>query len=161
MWGRLIRQGPPRKPYPASPSSAAGSCGVLPADGEPPTRAARPHPLGAPVSLPIMSQLPVMSSLVGTSWLSSSSQSERVTQTGPGEAESDRSLYPGSRSVSRGGLDWEEGVVSQDSPQGGWLFLVLAAPLIATPPNPRRLWVQRGQGQWEESLILQQDGSGC
>lgn len=51
--------------------------------------------------------------------------------------------------------------MSQDSPQGGWLFLVLAAPLIATPPNPRRLWVQQGQGQWEESLIRQQDGSGC
>ena len=56
---------------------------------------------------------------------------------------------------------WEEGVVSQDSPQGGWPFLVLAASLIATSPNPRRLWVQRGQGQWEESLIPQQDGSGC
>ena len=51
--------------------------------------------------------------------------------------------------------------MSQDSPQGGWLFLVVAAPLIATPPNPRRLWVQQGQGQWEESLIRQQDGSGC
>ena len=43
--------------------------------------------------------------------------------------------------------------MSQDSPQGGWPFLVLAASLIATSPNPRRLWVQRGQGQWEESLI--------
>ena len=51
--------------------------------------------------------------------------------------------------------------MSQDSPQGGWPFLVLAASLIATSPNPRRLWVQRGQGQWEESLIPQQDGSGC
>ena len=43
--------------------------------------------------------------------------------------------------------------MSQDSLQGGWPFLVLAASLIATSPNPRRLWVQRGQGQWEESLI--------
>ena len=51
------------------------------------------------------------------------------------------------------GLHWEEGVVSPDFPQGRWPFLVLAAPLIATLPNPGRLWVQRGQGQWEESLI--------
>ena len=51
--------------------------------------------------------------------------------------------------------------MSQDFPQGRWPFLVLAAPLRATPPNPRRLWVQRGQGQWEESLIPQQNGSGC
>ena len=90
----------------------------------------------------------------------SSSWSESVTQTGPGEVESDRSLTqaPG-QPAGWAGLGGGGGV-SGCSP--GWMsILMLAAPLIATPPNPRRLWVQRGQGQWEESLIPQQDGTGC
>ena len=73
------------------------------------------------MSLPVMSQLPVMSSLIGTSWLCSSSQSERVTQTGPGEVKSDRRLIqaPGQR-AGWAGLGGGAGV-SGFSP--GWMAI--------------------------------------
>ena len=107
-----------------------------------------------------MSELHVTSSLAGTSWLCLPRGLKGLLRQDLGKR-SQTGALPRLQVSQLGGLDWEEGVVSQDFPQGGWPFLVLAAPLRATPPNPRRLWVQQGQGQWEESLIPQQNGSGC
>lgn len=139
MWGRLIRQGPSSKNLiqPRHPQ-LLGVVGCCWADGDPPTRAAdtthlgpsvTPHHVTAPCDV-----------IIGRHIMSVPPPSLKgLTSDRPREAESDRS-HPGSRSASWVGLDWEEGVVSQDSPRVDGGYWVLAVPPYSHPP------IQGGSG---------------